>query len=382
MTFALSQALAILQMPQQELGAWLRSEIEKNPLLELKAAGPKKGIMPEIPARIHLYEHLQSQIREHFSDEKELRIAEDILERLDERGFVDGPLTECQRPILTVMQTFDPPGIFARNLQEALILQLRAEGKTGTPAYDLVQNSYEDLLHGRYAAIKKRLGSGDLSQAMSHLARLSMRPAQGFWEEPISPVYPDLRIERVDGGWRLELIEDEWPQFQIQTEYLEAKTESIEEQEALRMFKTGAKWIFRVLNRRQKMLREIGRALICRQAAFLDQKGPLVPFGVKELAEQLGIHESTLSRALSGKYAATPRGLLLLRSLVTADPAASHGREALQQLIDGEDKGRPLTDQELTENLRLKGFSLARRTIAKYRTQLKIGSASQRKNSR
>ena len=198
MTFALSQALAILQMPQQELGAWLRSEIEKNPLLELKAAGPKKGIMPEIPARIHLYEHLQSQIREHFSDEKELRIAEDILERLDERGFVDGPLTECQRPILTVMQTFDPPGIFARNLQEALILQLRAEGKTGTPAYDLVQNSYEDLLHGRYAAIKKRLGSGDLSQAMSHLARLSMRPAQGFWEEPISPVYPDLRIERVD----------------------------------------------------------------------------------------------------------------------------------------------------------------------------------------
>lgn len=388
MTFALRQALEILQMPQLDLGQWLQDEIEKNPLLELGPVQSKKRFEGELPASINLHEHLTNQIRENFSDDKDRLIAEEFLEHLDEKGFITCPpeviSSYFKRPvdrILAVLQTFDPPGIFARNLQEGLLLQLRAKGKASSMAFSLVQNCFDDLLHGRYGAIKKKLGSTDLNLAMSDLARLTLRPAHVFIQEPIAPVYPDLKIHKIEGGWSLELIEDELPSFHIQTEYLDIETESNEEKESLRNFKTQAKWIFRSLNRRRKMLREIGRILVRKQAAFLDQKGPLAQLSMKDLAEKLEIHESTLSRALSGKYASTPRGIIPLRSLVTAAPEAANARTTLETLVRGEDKQKPFTDDQLVQELGSKGFKVARRTVAKYRTQLKIGSASQRKHN-
>ena len=128
------------------------------------------------------------------------------------------------------------------------------------------------------------------------------------------------------------------------------------------------------------MLRELGRILIRKQSLFLEQKGPLNPFTVKELAEELNVHESTISRALSSKYASTPRGILPLRSLVALDPATQNAREILEALVDSEDKQTPLTDEELAKELGLKGHRVARRTIAKYRAQLKIGPSPQRKH--
>jgi RNA polymerase sigma-54 factor len=388
MTFALRQALEILQMPQLDLGQWLLSEIERNPLLELGPVQTKKRFEGELPATINLNEHLMNQVRENFSDDKDRLIAEEFLEHLDEKGFLSCSLETIssyfKKPvdrILTVLQTFDPPGIFARNLQEALLLQLRAKGKAESLAFNLVQNCFDDLLHGRYGAIKKKLGSTDLNLAMSDLARLSLRPSHAFKIDPVAPIYPDLQIHKIEGGWALELIEDDLPQFRIQTEYLDIETESEEEKESLRTFKTQAKWIFRSLNRRRKLLREIGRILIRKQSAFLDQKGPLAQLTMKELAEKLCIHESTLSRALSGKYATTPRGIIPLRSLISADPEAANARMMLEKLIRAEDKTKPFTDDQLVQELGGKGFKVARRTVAKYRTQLKIGSASQRKHN-
>jgi RNA polymerase sigma-54 factor len=387
MTFGLRQALEILQMPQQDLAQWLLNEIEKNPLLELDSIPSKKKFEGEAASPLNLYDHLLTQIREHFPNAKERKIAEEFLTFLDDRGFISCPLEEIElqfpdsaREILKILQTFDPPGIFASNLQEALILQLRAKGKSFGLAHALVQDCYDDLLHGRYTAIKKKLGPQDLNAAIDELSRLSMRPAHLFKYEPSVPVYPDLRIDKVEGGWTLELVEDELPLFHIQTQYLDLETHSNEEKESLRNFKTQAKWICRSIERRRKILREIGRILICKQAVYLDQKGPLAPLGMKELSEKLGIHESTLSRALSNKYASTPIGMIPLRSLISADPAAENARQMLQQLIEMEDKKYPCTDEDLAKELRSKGFKVARRTIAKYRNQLKIGSASQRKH--
>ncbi len=387
MTFNLSQALKILQMPQQELSEWLLEEIEKNPLLELKTRCTKKPFEGDVPSPITLYEHLQSQIREHFSHEKERMVAEELLSHLDEKGFLSTSLDSISElfqipiePILSVLQTFDPPGIFARNLQEALLLQLKAKGKADSLASTLVKTCYDDLLHGRYALIKKRLGSFDLKKAIDELGHLSLRPTQVFIQEPMIPIHPDLQIQKVEGGWTIELIEDELPQFYLQTEYLDLKTESNEEKEALSHFKTQAKWIFRSLGRRRELLKEMSKILISKQAAYLDQKGPLVPLTIKELAEKLQVHESTISRALSGKYASTPRGLIPLRSLISADPHTMCARKMLENLIQKENKESPLTDDQLAQELLQKGFPLARRTIAKYRSQLNIGSAAQRKN--
>lgn len=386
MTFALRQALEILQMPQMELGQWLRAEIERNPLLELAETCSKPRFDAEIPAPITLHEHLLGQIRENFTSSKDRLIAEEFLEHLDERGFITCSLETIanlfQRPvekILSVLQTFDPPGIFARNLQETFLIQLRAKGKADSLCYQLVQNCFDDLLHGRYTVIKKKLGSSELGSAMQILARLSLRPANFFKQEPTTPAIPDLHISKIDGGWTLELIEDELPKFYIQDEYLSLDLESAEEKELLRGLKTQAKWIFRSLNRRRKLLRDIGRILLRKQAAFLDAKGPLNSITIKELSEKLQIHESTLSRALSGKYASTPRGIIPLRSLISSSPITETAREVLEKLISAEDKENPLTDDQLAKELKAKGFPVARRTIAKYRSQLKIGSATQRK---
>lgn len=382
MTFALRQALEILQMPQLDLGQWLMDEIERNPLLELDSIRSKKRFEEELPSPITLHEHLLTQIRENFLSRKDQLIAEEFLEHLDEKGFFTGSLEMSSNfEILSVLQTFDPPGIFARNLQEALLLQLRAKGKGETLAFNLVQNCFNDLLHGRYEIIKKRLKVADLSFAMNDLARLSLRPAHAFKKEPTYPIYPDLQIHKIEGGWTFELIEDELPQFHIQTQYFDLKIESEQEKESLRLFKTQAKWIVRSLNRRRKLLREIGCILVRKQAAFLDQRGSLTPLSMKEVAEKLEIHESTLSRALAGKYASTPRGIIPLRSLFSADPAAENARMTLEQLIRSEDKKKPYTDDQLVKALENKGFKVARRTVAKYRSQLKLGSASQRKHN-
>lgn len=378
MTFALRQSLEILQMSQLELSQYLQNEIEKNPLLELDPPRHKKRFEFDLPALPTLHEHLQTQIRENFSSPKDRRMAADLVNHLDERGFLT--LETADAKILSVLQTFDPPGIFARNLQEALLLQLKAKGKENALSFALIQNCFEDLLHGRYTNIKKKLKSSDLTSAMRDLVHLSFRPANAFKREPSCPIHPDLHISKIEGGWTLQLIEDELPPFHIQTEYLNLEPKIAEERESLREFKTQAKWIFRSLSRRRKLLLDIGRILVCKQSTYLDQKGPLVALTTRELAEKLAIHESTLSRALAGKYASTPRGIIPLRALLSATPAAETAREILERLVSAEDKQNPLTDSELSKALKSNGFCAARRTIAKYRTQLKIGSTSQRKN--
>jgi RNA polymerase sigma-54 factor len=309
------------------------------------------------------------------------------MEHLDERGFLITPLETIaalfNRPVdgvLATLQTFDPPGIFARTLQEALLLQLRIRRNSDPLSYEMIAQCFEDLLHGRYAAIKKKLGATDLSAPLQILSRLSLRPASTYKQEIAQPTIPDLVIEKIDGGWTLQLREDELPKFHIQTQYLDLEPEGAEEKELLRGFKTEAKWVFRALDRRRKMLRAIGRILLHKQATYLDQKGPLTPFTVRELSEKLQVHESTLSRALAGKYAATPRGILPLRALLTTSPIATSARELLRQCIASEDKRHPFTDDELVQALKAKGFPIARRTIAKYRSQLKIGPATQRKH--
>lgn len=381
MTFALRQALQLLQMPQLELAQWLQSEIDRNPLLEQDGYGTQRQVDIERAAIPTLHEHLLLQIRENFSSHTDKKRAIALVELLDERGFLIGPIAEADIPVLSVLQTFSPAGIFARNVQESLLLQLIAKGKKNALAYELVQNCFEDLLQGRYESIKKKLKLADLNGAINELAHLSLHPANSFKQDPVSIAAPDLLIEKIEGGWTLELIEDELPKFHIRTDYLELELETAEEKELMRGFHTQAKWIFRSLGRRRKLLREIGRILVRRQSAYLNEKGPLTAISMKDLAEKLQLHESTISRALSGKYISTPRGTFLLKELLCSIPAAETAREILEKLIQSEDKENPLTDDELSNELKKKGFPVARRTISKYRTQLKIGSATQRKHT-
>src|SRR5579872_3690571 len=200
MTFALRQALEVLQMPQLELAAWLKDEIERNPLLEID---PKKGPSSkfrfeediQIPSAISLQENLMRQVRENFSSVEDRTLAEQLLGHLDEKGFlaceVQNPETER---MIRILQTFDPPGICARNLQESLLLQLRSLGKEHSAAFQIIDRYFDDLLHSRFVKIKKNLGTSDLSESIKILSRLYFRPLDQMKEERAPPVLPDIHL--------------------------------------------------------------------------------------------------------------------------------------------------------------------------------------------
>ena len=392
LTQALQRSLEILQLPQLDLATFLREEIDKNPLLELESEAPfflpPANPPPEIAAKPSLLDHLQTQIREAFASPFEKQIALKFISHLDERGFLITPLetigmevglevTDLET-ILKILQTLDPPGIFARTVQEAFLLQLRQQGFGHSLAYQLVCDGFEDLLQGRWAALKKKFLAPDLERAICKLARLSTRPASTFQSSPIQSIHPDLRLTKIDCQWLVEPMEDLLPKFRLKTEYLHLPELSFAHKQTLRTFITSAKWLLRSLQRRRKFLLSLASYLVRKQSAFLNQKGPLVPLTAAELALILNVHESTISRALCQKYLATPRGLLPLHALV---PSQSNEtvKEILKRLVTQENKNSPLTDDQLAQEMKKAGHEIARRTIAKYRKQLKISSASTRK---
>lgn len=371
MTYSLGQALSILELPQAELSSWILSEIEKNPLLELDALVPALPYKDSLESPKTLYDHLMQQIRERFPEPLAQAKATLFLENLDERGFLSPPPIDC--PILSILQTFDPPGIFARDLRECLLLQL----DPASPAYKIVSHCFKDLLHGRFGAIQKKTGLRDLSPAIQSLARLNFRPADLFRQEPNPPVIPDISISKIGKSWLVESNDEELPKFHLRADYLSLIPASSEEKKSLRSWRAAGKWLLRSLKRRKSILLEIGVFLVRKQAAYLDQKGSLQALSMRELAEHLHLHESTLSRALAGKFAQTPRGFFPLGSLLSGpnEPA----KIALQKLIAHEDKKSPLRDQEIVLELQKAGTLLSRRTVAKYRKELKIGTAACRK---
>ncbi|MDE3045469.1 MAG: RNA polymerase factor sigma-54 [Verrucomicrobiota bacterium] len=392
---ALQRALQLLQLPQIELSTFLREEIEKNPLLEFESEGlsslPSPRPVPEIAASLSLFDHLLSQIREALPQPFDQEIAQTFISHLDEKGFLAAPLEEIAallqlplmriEPVLRVLQTFDPPGIFARSLQEAFLLQLERKKLNHSSAYQLVRDAFTDLLQGRYALLKKKLRDADLANAIEILSRLSTRPASTFAPAPVQPIYPDLRLIKIDHQWIVEPIEDSLPKFRLKTEYLELPNLAPLEKQTIRMFAASAKWLIRSMQRRRKLLLSLASFLVSKQTAFLNQKGPLLPITASQLSTRFQVHESTISRALSNKYLATPSGLLPLHSLIPSSSNESVKR-ILQFFIAQEDKHSPLTDDQLAEQISKEGHAIARRTIAKYRKQLKIGSASARKHLR
>lgn len=380
MTFHMQQALAILQMPQIELSEFIQEEIDKNPLLDEVRKPKNRFVECDVTSSESVYENLLRQIRDHFSNKQDEQIAKKILENLDEKGFVSMPsLDIAEENILMIMQTFDPPGIFARNLQESFLLQLKAQGNENTDIYRLVRDHFHDFLHGRYGQLKKKCSSIDLAEAIQKLATLQTRPLDRFKREISNPIIVDLKIRKTETGWSVGINDEDLPKFQLHTRYDSISPKSKDEQETIGLWRSQGKWLINALTRRKELLLQIGICLARYQSQFLEQRGNLRPLTNQELAWELGVHESTISRAISRKYVETPRGIMLLRSLFTSSKANKQAKDIIQELINQENKKIPMTDDELSEELKKRGCPVARRTISKYRKELQIPSVHTRK---
>lgn len=384
MAFALQQSLKILQLSELELAEWIQEEIDRNPLLE---EIPKKTAcsmpIPDIASKPTLREHLLAQARESLDD---LQIAEALIDHLDEKGYLSISLDELPwsqseiQSVLAVIQTFDPPGIGARNLQEALLLQLRKNSYS--LAEILIRDHFQDLLQSRFKTIQKHLdvSPSDFSIALNQISKLRMRPAETFDREPPPHWIADLIIKESEEGWVVQVGEEELPSFRICKDYKALQEQcSPEEKETLKSWHVSGKWLSRCIHRRRDILFKIGQLLLLKKAAFFETGKPVHPIGIKELAGLLAVHPTTAWRAVANKTILTPSGMLPLRAFFSESSAGDPVKELLIRLIRQEDKKAPYTDDDLSHLLRENGVSCARRTISKYRKSLKIGTATQRK---
>lgn len=391
MTFALQQALHILQMPELELKEWVLEEIERNPVLEyaktFSAPAPQTPQEPLVAAAPKLRDHLLQQAREALANLNDLKIAEYLVHSLDEKGWLSIPLHEIPfdskliLKVLQTLQTFDPPGIFARNLQESLDLQLRSS--TDSIAKSIVDNHFEDLLQGRLRLIQKKIGISTmrLQKALRQIARLQHYPADSFETSPPSIRLPDITIRWTEENWLIQVGSEEIPSIQIRQEYVDMVPSITEKEEKLqlRSWIADARWLQRCLKRRRDLLRKTALFFIQKQRDFLIHDGKAVPVEIQELAEQLDVHTSTAWRAVAGKTIACPRGLFPLKPFFSETAHSDPVKEIIRRLVQTEDRSHPLTDLAIMGKLQQQGIRCARRTISKYRHSLQIHSAAKRK---
>jgi RNA polymerase sigma-54 factor len=357
-----------------------------------------------------LHEHLLWQLSVSGLDEADKTIGTQIIGNIDDDGYlrttVDELATECGVPpaqverVLKIVQTFDPTGVGARTLQECLSLQLEALGVHDGVAHALVTDHLEELEHPDYAAIAARLGCApeDVAQAARVIERLEPKPGRPFSSTDNQVIIPDVFIIKVEGesDYRIMMNEDGLPRLRVNEHYRRLLRRPGELSKSTRSYLEdrfrAALWLIRSIEQRNRTICRVTACIVKFQREFLDRGLPaLKPLVLRQVAEELGLHESTISRVTTNKYAQTPQGLLELKFFFNggiartdeAEEAMSRVivKEMIRGMIQAEDPARPLRDEEITARLRDRRIDIARRTIAKYRAMLNIPSASKRRRA-
>lgn len=350
--------------------------------------------------------HLVHQLEELDLDLPTRAAAEAIVYNLADTGLLPFSLAEVNAgmdvPVspevmaraLDVVQTLDPRGVGARDLQECLLLQIRDEDEDAELKRTLIRDHFDDLKRNKLPRVAKAMGVEieRVYELMHGLANLSTRPGGAYSAGPIRYIRPDVVIEWEDGGYGVRLVNDHLPRVGLSgnvRRMLEEARGDPKVREYLKRKIDSAKWLIEAIAQRQSTLERVVREIVERQRDYLDfGVNHLRPLKMQEIADKLGIHVSTVSRAISDKHAQTPRGIVPLKFFFTGGTENDEGgvesrlsvKERVRELIDGEDKHNPLSDDEVAEQLKARhGLDIARRTVTKYRKALNIPSSRQRR---
>ena len=370
-------------------------------------AGDLPGIDQAAARPRTLREHLIEQIGADLPDQADRVIALHLLDQVDEAGYLQGGLDGAAERlgcaparierVLARLQEFDPPGVFARDLAECLALQLRDRNRLDPAMQRLLDNL--PLLAARNAAALMRLcgvDAEDLTEMVAEIKSLDPRPGFAFDPPLAQPVVPDIvmRAQR-DGGWAVELNVETLPRVLVNNRYyarISRATLSKTEREYLTDRLQAANWLVKSLHQRAITILKVATEIVQQQDGFF-RRGvqSLRPLILRDIADAIGMHESTVSRVTTNKYIATPRGLFELKYFFTSAIAASRGGDAhsaeavrfrIRSLIDGESSDGTLSDERIVELLQRDGVDIARRTVAKYREAMRIPSSVQRRREK
>lgn len=350
-----------------------------------------------------LYDHLMAESREAFSDPEDLAIAEILIGYLDEHGFIKTPLSEIAdcfskkekdvARVHAVLRTFDPIGIGSRNVQESLLAQLKDQNKSETLTYKLIESHFDDLIHNRLPLLQKKLKISfeTLHEIIEELKKLEFHPIASFSSSNAPTLIPDIRLVQNGETFTVEINDFNLKPIRINRTYLRLLDDESIPAETKTFIKEkliSAKWLMKNISARGETLTRIANFIGQYQKDFFaSPEGTLTPLIMKSVANELELHESTIARAVSNKFIDTPRGIFPFRHFFSKAYTDTEGNDVsskticqlIVELIKNEDKHKPLSDELISGEIQKQGVTCARRTVAKYRTQLKIGNTQQRR---
>jgi RNA polymerase sigma-54 factor len=382
-------------------GEYLDDGYRPRQPMEVKELPP---IENTLSSKGSLADHLMWQLNLQTSDELMRDIGAAIIGNIDDDGMLVASVNEIAalgpwdvgdvEKALAHIQTFDPVGVAARDLQECLLLQIRHLGLEGTPVDVLVRDHLRLLQNHKIPELAKALGC-DFEEVKHHLEvikRLDPKPGSRYTPADSQYVIPDVYIVKTDDGYRAVLNEDGLPQLRISPVYrrlLDKGGETTDETRAYVKDKfRAALWLLKSVDQRQKTIVKVATSISTFQRAFLDHGiEHLRPLVLRDVATDIGMHESTVSRVVNNKYVHTPQGVYELKFFFHSGINSSFGesvssvtiKQRIKKIIEAEDARRPLSDSKIMSILQKEGLVLARRTIAKYREELKIPTSNQRK---
>ena len=361
-----------------------------------EAQDKRQFFFDSIAVQETLQQNLVSQLNQTALNADDRKTAELIIGNIDDNGFLQSTTEEMAlssgvpkedlEKMLALIQGFYPPGVGARDLRECLLIQLQREGRESGIEYKIVSEHMEDLGKRRFPEIARRMGISveEVQEAASNIARLNPRPGQVFAAAPQNYVLPDVTVEKVDGDYQIILNNEQIPHLRISNTYkdiIAQDSNGSEVKDYIRDKIRSGKFLIRSIHQRQQTISNIAHQIVSRQRDFFEH-GPshLKPMTMGEIADAVGVHETTVSRAVSGKYMATPQGIFEMKYFFTPGYQTATGesmsntsvKEAILELVKHEDGNSPLSDQEIVEILSERGIPIARRTVAKYRTELNI----------
>jgi RNA polymerase sigma-54 factor len=444
----LYQAMDLLYLPLLELEQHLKQELVGNPFLDLEepeedyaeqveveeAAEEKKKEEEEIDweeilldgfdsgyrsgsthedieghervpeTTLDLWDHLLEQLYQNQGFQNgQVELGEEIIGNISEDGFLTCSIEEIAslsghaadevEAVLQRIQNFDPTGVGARDLRECLLLQIAERLGEDSLAFRIVQDHFEDLSSHKYHDIARALGvsAHEVQEAADQIADFDPKPGRKYADLPTSYVTPDIIVHELDGRYVVVLNDGDLPRLRISPAYQAlAQNGGFKGQakEFVQNKLNSANWIIQAIEQRRQTMLKVTHVILDRQHEFFENGIQcLRPLTLKEVADEIGMHESTVSRVTNQKWVQTPRGVFPLKFFFSSGLSTEEGEDVsargvkarIEEMIKGEDARNPLTDQQIVEMLKSEGVNIARRTVQKYRDQLGILSSRYRK---
>ena len=363
----------------------------------------RQFMFDSLVAGTSLAEVLIEQVRESDLTPVQVPVAELIIGNIDDYGYLKASVEEISATsgvpgenilvVLKAIQTFEPPGVGARDLRECLMLQLERSGQLESLEYRIVRDFMEALGKRRIPEIARGTGRSveEIQESLANIARLEPRPGRAFLPDNDQFVLPEVFVRRDGDDFVVTTNNDHVPHLRISNVYKDLMSggeNTAEVKNYIREKIRAGKFLIKSLQQRQSTILNIGREIVKRQREFMDKGvAHLKPLTMVQVAEVVGVHETTVSRAVSGKYMQTPQGIFDMKYFFTAGLQTDTGtnvsntsvKDMIDEMFKAEDASKPLSDQEVVKMLKEKGIVIARRTVAKYRTELNILPSNLRK---